>query len=337
MGLVRRALAIGAVLSGMLALLAPAVAVAAFPGSNGRIAYAWHPEFESATEIFTILPDGSGRQQLTHNSLDDTDPSWSADGSRLAFSRPLGDQSGILTNQILTMNADGSEQTQVTHGRADHTSPAFSPSGGRIVYMRRVLPTAGVNHRRFSIWTIRTDGTRPRLLVNAHRHRFVLSPQYSPNGRRIVFTGKPEDKNRTGIWTVRRDGSRLRRLTDPDKANAADSLPDYSPDGRHIVFVRCELDSIHSCGDDLHQMRADGSGERPIPDTVDFCCPAHAPAGDRIAVAIWSGSYLDSLCSDIFTIAPTGSDRQQVTHDCTLSGEGGSAGQPSWQPLPHSP
>jgi TolB protein len=337
MGLVRRALATSVVLCGVIALLAPAAAVAAFPGDNGRIAYALRSENEPDTEIFTILPDGSQRQQLTHNSTEDTEPSWSADGRRFVFSRPLGDQSGTLTSQILMMNADGSDETQVTHGPADHTSPSFSPNGRRIVYARRVLPTAGVKHRRFSIWTIRADGTRPRPLVNAHRHRFVVSPQYSPNGRRIVFTGRPDDKNTTGIWTVRPDGTHLRRLTDPAKANVSDSVPDYSPDGRHIVFVRCDLDSIHSCGDDLHQMRADGSGERPIPGTADFCCPAYAPSGDRIAVAIGSGSYLGAQCGDIFTISATGSDRQQVTHGCALSGEGGYAYLSSWQPLPRSP
>ena len=62
-------------------------------------------------------------------------------------------------------------------------------------------------------------------------------PQWSPDGRRIVFVrdnlaAKPA--NGKAIFIVSADGSRLRRLT-PWKLRAGDG-PNWSPDGKRILF-----------------------------------------------------------------------------------------------------
>ncbi len=67
---------------GLLTLAA--TASAAFPGSNGQIA------FNGSFFIFTMQPDGTGFTQLTHTNGPSTGfldraPAWSADGSRIAF------------------------------------------------------------------------------------------------------------------------------------------------------------------------------------------------------------------------------------------------------------
>jgi hypothetical protein len=83
-------------------------------------------------------------------------------------------------------------------------------------------------------------------------------------------------------------------------------------------------------------MKAHGSRERRI--TRDGAFPAYAPAGDRIALAIGRGSSGFTLCSDIYTISRTGSDRRRVTQECPPGGRvGGLAGSPTWQPLPAPP
>ena len=60
---------------------------AAFPGTNGKIAY------ESAvtgnSEIFVMSADGSGKTNLTNDLAgpgrpEDRDPAWSPDGDRIA-------------------------------------------------------------------------------------------------------------------------------------------------------------------------------------------------------------------------------------------------------------
>jgi Tol biopolymer transport system component len=303
--------------------LSPNVTIAAYPGGNGRIAYAGQPGGELDVDIFTILPDGSGLRQLTDDPAFDSDPSWSANGRQLVFSHgPIGARSF----QIFTINSDGGDLTRVVDtGRPNAPGPSFSPSGGRIVY------STGR-----SIRTIRADGTKARrvLKVKGERGGYLAEPQYSPSGRRIAFAGRPDVEKRAGIWSVRRDGSRLRRLTDPEKIDSVDTNPDYSPDGRRIAFVRSPAERV--CCNQIQVMRADGSGEHPIPGAAPAISPAWAPAGDRIALSIGSGSSLGPSCDDVFTMSPTGSDRQRVTQECEPPGFG-DANTPSWQPLPDPP
>jgi Tol biopolymer transport system component len=292
----------------MLVALSPSAAVAAFPGENGRIAY-------SNADILTVLPDGSGLRQLTDDSAIDSGPSWSPDGRRLVFT---SSPELLAPSRVVTINADGGDRRTVVAGRRCCGSASFSPTGRRILY------TTG-----YSIRTIRSDGTDPRRVLSSRRlwGGQLISPKYSPSGRRIVFRLAVPFRSkgeRPGIWSMRRNGTRLRLLTGGNRVRD----PDYSPDGRMIVFGRPSRGPVWV-------MRADGSHERPIPDTDSALDPVYAPDGNRIAVEIVSDRDLGFVCSDIYTISPAGTDTQRVTHGCDpVSGLGGRATTPSWQPLP---
>lgn len=66
-------------------------------------------KFDDQSEIFTVLTDGSEREQLTYNTVDDTMPVWSARGDKIAFvSHAYGN------SEIIYMNRDGTEQIRLT-------------------------------------------------------------------------------------------------------------------------------------------------------------------------------------------------------------------------------
>ena len=78
-------------------------AQAAFPGKNGRIAFAFNGrEPGSAWQIVTINPDGTGEKWLTHSSdpFHNHSPSYSPDGRMIAWER---------NGNIWVMNADGTD------------------------------------------------------------------------------------------------------------------------------------------------------------------------------------------------------------------------------------
>jgi Tol biopolymer transport system component len=304
-----------------LLLTCPAASWAAYPGANGRIAYVESRGISGSCnfttilnqEIFTISPAGGDSTRLTDNAIPDIDPSWSADGRRLAFVRgrtfcPNGNA------DVWTMDAAGGHQRQVTHGPAFDFSPAFSPGGRRILMARNG-----------NIVIIRTDGTELERLT---RHAAAKGPEFSPNGRRIVFEGKPRERRPLGIWKMRRDGTHKRLLARADTdAGVEYQSPDYSPDGSHIVFSRC-VDEGHQCATDDILMRSDGSHKRVLGPGGGFA-PAFSPNGRRIA-AMAQSCDVDTCTWSIVTFARDGSDVQTVTqsHGAAVPGN------PSWQPIP---
>lgn len=75
-------------------------------------------------EIFSMNPDGSGRKRLTDISGNDHwPPTWSPDGSRIAFTSDGTAQIG----EIYAMNSDGSGLTRLTYARAYDAFPAWRP------------------------------------------------------------------------------------------------------------------------------------------------------------------------------------------------------------------
>src|SRR3954468_21721667 len=79
-------------------------ASAAFPGTNGRIA------FDSARsgngDVFVMNAHGSSPVDLTNDPVIDFQAAFSPDGSKIAFTRGT-------TGEVFAMNADGSGQVNL--------------------------------------------------------------------------------------------------------------------------------------------------------------------------------------------------------------------------------
>src|SRR5438093_10817657 len=79
--------------------------------------------------LWTMPAAGGAAKPLTDISLDARQPSWSPDGTRIAFQAYR-----TATWQIWTMKADGSELKAVTSGPFDNREPSWSPDGQRIAF-----------------------------------------------------------------------------------------------------------------------------------------------------------------------------------------------------------
>lgn len=69
-----------------------------------------------ANQLCMINTDGSDYIQLTNNGYTYNEPSWSPDGTQIAFHGYLDDNSGQKTSTIFVMDADGSNVVQLIDG-----------------------------------------------------------------------------------------------------------------------------------------------------------------------------------------------------------------------------
>ena len=170
-------------------------------------------------EIYVMNADGSNAVNLTGNPSWDFEPTWSPDGTRIAF-RSRRDQ----TVAFYVMNADGSAPTRLASSPTWDRLPAWSPDGTLIAFV-------SVRGNDFEICVmpvpepqaeVSTDGSNQTCLTdNAADESF---PTWSPDGKRIAFESF-RDGNME-IYVMNADGSNQVNLTNNP---ADDRYPAWSP------------------------------------------------------------------------------------------------------------
>jgi Tol biopolymer transport system component len=104
------------------------------------------------------------------------------------------------------------------------------------------------------IYTIKHDGTGKRQLT--HVNGAAVGPDWSPNGRKIVFEVDHPNETGCSIEIMNADGSNIRDLTGNRKG--CEMTPAFTPNGRRIVFTHdCDqcavvLKSMNLQGKDRH-------------------------------------------------------------------------------------
>ena len=208
--------------------------------------------------IYVSNPDGSDAQRLTEG-VNDGWPSWSPDGTSIAFSSTRYDPSINVCEpggdfrcptDIYTVDADDGNVTRLTADPASEYQPQWSPDGSRIAFVQAFNGTAT------AIYVMETDGTGVRQVSSAVGGS-DFSPSWSPDGKQIVFAAiRNED---WGIWVVNADGTDEHRIVGGVGAWHAED-PVWSPDGTLIAFVGNPSTPDYSPDDAVYVMRPDGSG-----------------------------------------------------------------------------
>jgi Tol biopolymer transport system component len=197
-------------------------AQAAFPGSNGVIAFTRLAVPDDTTQVFVVPPGGSA---FALNPDPADDPAWSPDGKRVLFAR-----SGTTTQDLWVMNADGSGATQITHLDGTAFDPTWSPDGRQVAFVHGDDSTDG-------IVIANADGSgTPTVLPGTAPDDD--SPAWSPDGTRIAFRHFDSGDSNEQIWVSDVSGANRMPLDIPPDPGLDDADPTWSPDGASVYFGR---------------------------------------------------------------------------------------------------
>jgi Tol biopolymer transport system component len=148
---------------------------------------------------------------------------WAADGKDIVYSLYKADWDASLMKVRAEAGAQPERLAFTGQLPFSPFSPAIAPRGNRFGYTAIFYDV--------QIWQV-APGKAPRSF--APSTRLGLSPQYSPDGKRVAFAS-----NRSGpveIWSCNSDGGDPIRITHFDSGYSG--TPRWSPDGRSIAFDR---------------------------------------------------------------------------------------------------
>ncbi len=234
-------------------LAAPRPAVAAFPGTNGHIAFVSDrdPLGTGNTQVFVMGTNGENPTNLSTNSENEEGPAFSADGSMIAYVAERDFEVDPFPGEDLyVMRADGTGKRRLTRSEVDESQPAFSPDGSRLAFTSLKNGSFGTE-----IHLINLDGSGESTLLAPSGGSFISysDPGLVPRRDGIAYTRS--EGSGTDVWVIDLLTGIQTRLTEGADGGRE---PDWSPDGSRIVYA-----TIPSGGaaPDVWSMSADGSAK----------------------------------------------------------------------------
>jgi Tol biopolymer transport system component len=226
------------------------------PGSFGDTSPSFSPNGQSlaflrspnflVSDIHIAPVAGGEPRRLTLDNLSlGGSLAWTPDGREIVFSSPRGGLSSLWR-----IRASGGTPRRVSGIGEYAFNPSISRQGDRLTYVYRRSDR--------NIWRApgpysqATDGSHLKLIAST---RDDISPQFSPDGKKIVFVSDRSGSRE--IWVCDSDGQNPVQLTNYGGSHTGTAR--WSPDGKQISF-----DSRPEGQADIFTVSADGGRPRRI-------------------------------------------------------------------------
>ncbi len=207
------------------------------------------------------------------------------------------------TNRQPASRSDGAEALTVS-AAGSLQNPAWSPDGGTLLLTRFV---GGYNAEPADLLLLdlTTGLTRP-LVSDGSGNVNLPGAAWNRATGEIVFASSrdPHDE----IYIIRAGGPANAERQVTDRADRAAYEPSFSPDGEWVVFESHPLDVEGEGVITLYKTDSSRPYQALTPSGDDCRQPNWSPTGERIVYQRFADGQWD-----LWTMAPDGGDRRQVT------------------------
>lgn len=257
--------------------------------------------------------------RLTDDPAADTSPTWSPDGSTIAFATGRWG-TGVGHSEIATISAEGLDLRRVTDDCWDDFDPDWVASSASVestpTWSPPPLPDLGEAGAALAgqiLYATTVEGVEDLFAIDPRtgdRTNLTadlvsqFSPSWSPDRSQIAFGAYDERSETSGVYVMGADGSDLRLVAE------GGSEPDWRPDGSAIAFIAGDgrVMLVAADGSDLRE--SGFSGARSV---------SWAPDGDRLAITVDGNVVVANV---------TTGEMQQLTS----TGSPGSDYEVAWSP-----
>lgn len=242
--------------------------------------------------------DGQNAVDLLVDNDPIISPSWSPDGTRVAFVSFHAKKPIIYVETVATK-----QKVVLSNFKGSNSSPTWSPDGKHLAV---VLTKDGLSQ----IYEMRTDGSGTRRLTQSSG--IDTEPNYSPDGKWLYFTsdrgGSPQ------IYRMPAGGGEAQRVTFEGSYNVT---PRTSPDGKSLTYLTRVDGRFRIALMDLATQQT-----LVLTDSDKDESPSFAPNGRLILYATEMGGR-----GVLAAVSADGRVKQR------LSGFSGDVREPAWGPL----
>jgi Tol biopolymer transport system component/DNA-binding winged helix-turn-helix (wHTH) protein len=202
-------------------------------------------------------PQGKPKR-LTFDNAQLAGIAWTANSREIVFSSRRGGSPALWR---MAVSGSASPRPLLLSQGQNAIYPAISRQGSRLAYTQRVAETANIRRVNLS-----DPSQAPTVPIPSSRRE--VSPQYSPDGKRIVFAAD-RSSARPEIWVCDADGSNPSQLfTTQLTTTGYSGSPRWSPDGQRIAFDTgidslWQIFTVSAQGGKPRQMTRDSDNSRP--------------------------------------------------------------------------
>lgn len=224
---------------------------------------------------------------------------WSPDGEKIAWADHEFGNLWVADAGSASQSPQGSESLA--------TFPEWSPDSKTLAFISTGKPDklAGL-----ATIPVNSTGFRQKTILSQDEDLdggSVRSMDWSPDGKKLVFSVDGPPGAKRGLYTVNTDGTNLTNISWP-KTNVGENDrywwdPTYSPDGKRIAFVKgwddYQIYTINPDGTDARQVTYDVGG---------YEIQSWSPNGEKLLYENLSNGH-----RDLFVINADGTGGQRLT------------------------